>query len=71
MGIPISNEHSFTVSFTDDQVVIAQDAYDLEFMLNRLYKSYDKSNLKVHLDKTEYLAGNQMLDSRSWLKLKD
>lgn len=58
MGIPINNEQLFTLSFADDQVVLAQDAYDLEFMIKRLYNEYKKWGLQVSLQKTEYLVAN-------------
>lgn len=58
MDIPINNEQLFIVSFADDQVVLAQDAYDLEFMIKRLYNEYKKWGLQVSLQKTEYLVAN-------------
>jgi Reverse transcriptase (RNA-dependent DNA polymerase) len=59
MGIPINDETTlFTLSFADDQVVIAQDSYDLEFMIKRLYDTYKYWGLQVSLKKTEYLAVN-------------
>lgn len=58
MGIPIGDNTLFTLSFADDQVVIAQDSYDLEFMTKRLYQEYNKWGLQVSLKKTEYLAVN-------------
>ncbi|KAF2888132.1 hypothetical protein ILUMI_18041, partial [Ignelater luminosus] len=42
MDIPINNDHLFTLSFTDDQAVLAQNSYDMEFMLRRLHLEYKK-----------------------------
>lgn len=42
MGILIYEDHLFTLHFADDQIVLAQDAYDLEFMIKRLYTEYKK-----------------------------
>lgn len=58
MGIPINETYLFTLSFADDQAVFAQDAYDLEFMLKRLYEEYAKWGLQISLNKTEYLVVN-------------
>lgn len=58
MGIPINQTHLFTLSFADDQAVFAQDAYDLEFMLRRLYEEYAKWGLQISLTNTEYLVVN-------------
>ena len=58
MGILIVDDTLFTLSFADDQVVIAQDSFDLEFMTKRLYQEYNKWGLQVSLKKTEYLAVN-------------
>ncbi|KAL3285582.1 hypothetical protein HHI36_000112 [Cryptolaemus montrouzieri] len=55
MGISIGNEHLFTLSFADDQVVLAQD---LEFMIKILYDTYKQWGLQVSLKKTEYSAVN-------------
>lgn len=46
----------FSLSFEDDQIVVAQDAYDLEFMVTRLYLEYSEWMLQVSLSKTKYLA---------------
>ena len=58
MGISVGEDYLFTLSFADDQAVLAQDAYDLEFMLSRLYAEYQKWGLEVSIKKTEYLAVN-------------
>lgn len=46
----------YSLSFADDQVVIAQDSYDLEFMLNRLHEEYERWGLKISFKKTEFLV---------------
>lgn len=58
MGIPIGDFSLFTQSFADDQVVFAQDAYDMEFMLQRLYQQYQKFGLRNNVHKTKYLVTN-------------
>lgn len=56
MGIPIGDNLIFTLSFADDQVVLAQDAYDMEFMLRRLHNTYTKWGLNINFNKTEYMV---------------
>lgn len=58
MGIPVDDSTLFTLSFADDQAIIAQDSYDMEFMMRRLYTEYEKWGLQVSLEKTEYLIIN-------------
>lgn len=56
MGIPVGEHILYSLSFADDQVVIAQDSYDLEFMLNRLHEEYERWGLKISFKKTEFLV---------------
>ncbi|XP_039291037.1 uncharacterized protein LOC120352822 [Nilaparvata lugens] len=58
MGIPMREEHLFTLCFADDQVVIAQDEEDLSYMMRRLNEEYKDARLEINLDKTEYLQTN-------------
>lgn len=52
MGVPVKDHQLTTFSFADDQVVVIQAAYDLEFMIKRLYKEW---LLQVSLKKTQCL----------------
>jgi hypothetical protein len=36
MGIPIQNTHVYALNFSDDEVLIAQDHDDIEFMARKL-----------------------------------
>lgn len=58
MGVPIGEDCLTSISFAEDQAVIAQDAYDLEVMLKRLYKAYKSWGLSITIKKTEYLVIN-------------
>ena len=46
----------YTLCFTDDQVVIAQDEEDLSYMIRKLNEGYTKMGLEMNIKKTEYLA---------------
>lgn len=35
-GFQINERYSFTLNFVDDHLVLAQDAYGLEFIIHRL-----------------------------------
>lgn len=37
---------------------MAQDEYDLEFVLNELNREYEQHDLDVNMEKTEYLEAN-------------
>jgi len=56
MGIPVRDSFLYTLSFADDQVVMAQDEEDLSFMVRKLEEEYTKNGLEINLKKTEYLA---------------
>ncbi|XP_030757801.1 uncharacterized protein LOC115883584 [Sitophilus oryzae] len=57
-GYTSGRTYFISLSFADDQVVIAQDSYDLEFMLNRLHEEYERWGLKISFKKTEFLVVN-------------
>lgn len=58
INIFIGDRYRFTLNFTDAQVVIAQDTYDLEFILRKLYNIYQEWGLNINIIKTEYLLTN-------------
>lgn len=55
MGIPLENNNLFTLCFADDQIVIAQDYEDLEYMARKLIEEYEKWGLEVNIEKTRYM----------------
>lgn len=56
MGIPLNDYVLYTLCFADDQIVLAQDYDDLEYMTRKLIEEYDKWGLEVNLQKTEYMC---------------
>ena len=44
------------VHFADDQVLLAQDHEDVEYMARKLKEEYEKWGLAVNLEKTKYLC---------------
>jgi len=55
MGIPLENTTLYTLQFADDQVVLAGDKEDLEYMTRKLKEIYEKWGLDMNLNKTKYL----------------
>jgi len=53
MGIPIQNAHVYSLNFADDQVLIAQDHDDMEFMARKLKEEYEKWGLTMNLEKNQ------------------
>ncbi|XP_030762136.1 uncharacterized protein LOC115886948 [Sitophilus oryzae] len=54
MGIPQINEDTlYTLFFADDQIVLAQDHDDLEYMARKLIEEYKKWGLEINITKTE------------------
>lgn len=60
MGIWIRESYLSTISFADDQVLIAQDEDDLSYMIRKLNEYYTTWGLQISLEKTEYMViGNK------------
>ncbi|KAJ4449978.1 hypothetical protein ANN_01385 [Periplaneta americana] len=64
VGIPTENSTIYTLSFGDDQLIIAQDYEDKEYMTRKLIEEYNKWDLKINLEKTLYnmSCGEEMKD---------
>ena len=56
MGIPLENITLHTLQFADDQVVLAGDKEDLEYITHKLKETYEKWGLDMNLNKTKYLC---------------
>ena len=51
VGIPIQNTYVYSLSFADDQVLLAQDHDDMEYMARKLKEEYEKWGLAINLQK--------------------
>jgi hypothetical protein len=57
MGLAINQDyHLCNLLFADDQVIIAQDTEDAEYMLKKLVEEYMKWGLQINFGKTECLT---------------
>lgn len=56
MGIKIDTSYIYTLLFADDQVVLASDADDANYMVRKLHEEYKKWGLEINFEKTEYLV---------------
>jgi hypothetical protein len=57
MGLPINQDyHLYNLPFADDQVIIAQDTEDGEYMLRKLIEEYIQWGLQINFGKTKYLT---------------
>ena len=57
MGVPSGDfETPFTLCFADDQVVVAQDQDDAEYMMRKLVEEYRKWGLEVSISKSEKMT---------------
>ena len=62
VGIPIQNTYVYSLSFADDQVLLAQDHDDMEYMARKLKEEYEKWGLASHTfrkKKTKYMYGRR------------
>ena len=46
MGIPIHNTYVYSLNFADDQILLAQDHDDMEYMARKLKEEYEKFGRK-------------------------
>ncbi len=53
MGIPLENTTLCTLQFADDQVVLAGDKEDLEYMVRKLKETYEKWGLVMDWNETK------------------
>jgi hypothetical protein len=53
MGVAVKDRYLFTLNFADDLVVIAQDHFNLEFMVRRLRKTYESWGLTLNYKKNQ------------------
>jgi len=67
MGIPLENTTLFTLQFGDDQVVLAGDKKDMEYVTSKLKETYEKWGLDMNLNKIKYLC---IGETQSNLKLE-
>jgi len=51
-----SSKHTCILNFADDQVLIAQDHDDMEFMARKLKEEYEKWGLTMNLEKNKYIC---------------
>lgn len=58
MGINIDGNYLHTLLFADDQVVLATDEDDINYMTRKLHDTYKKWGLKINFDKTKYMVVN-------------
>ena len=56
MGIPLEDITLYTLQFADDQVVLAGDKEDLEYMTRKIKETYEKWGLDLNFNKTKYLC---------------
>jgi len=54
MRITLENITLYTLQFADDQVVLARDKDDLQYMTRQLKETYEKWGLDLNLNKTKY-----------------
>jgi len=51
MGIPIQNTYVYSLNFADDQVLLAQDHDDMEYLVRKLKEEYEKWGFTINLEK--------------------
>jgi hypothetical protein len=68
MGLEIQDMTIYSMLYADDQLLIAQDYQDIEYMTRKLIDKYELRGLKLNTKKTKYMA---IGDTSRDLQLKD
>ena len=68
MGLEIQDTTIYSLLFADDQLLIAQDYEDLEYMTRKLVDEYEVWDLKLNVKKSKYMA---IRDTLRALQLED
>jgi hypothetical protein len=69
MGLEIQDKTLYSMLFADDQLQIAQDYEDIEYVTRKLIEEYELWGLKLNVkNKTKYLA---IGDTSRYLQLED
>lgn len=72
MGVKMGEEHIHSLLFADDQVVLAEDEHDAEYMMRKLIEEYDSWGLEVNMEKTQYMVigreGQDMVTDKGIIK---
>jgi hypothetical protein len=55
MGLEIQYTTIYSLLFADDQLLIAQDYEDLEYVTRKLIDEYELWSLKLNVKKTKYM----------------
>lgn len=56
MGVQVGERNIQTLLFADDQVILAEDEEDAEYMLRKLVEEYEKWGLELNMEKTQYMT---------------
>ena len=55
MGVYVGDTCVYTLQFADDQIIIANDKDDIEYMTKKLQEEYKLWGLEINTQKTKYL----------------
>ena len=56
LGVQMDDDILCSLLFADDQVIVAEDEEDINYMYRKLEEEYEKWGLEINLDKTQYLT---------------
>ena len=68
MGLKIQDRTIYSMLFADDQLLIAQNYEELQYMTRKLIDEYELWGLKLNVKKTKYMS---IRDIPRDLKLED
>ena len=51
MGVTVGGDTIYSLLFADDQLLMAEDYEDLEYMTRKLKEEYEKWGLKINMEK--------------------
>lgn len=70
MGIQMDEQYLTTLLFTDDQIIIASDEHDTDYIFRKLEEWCETWGLTIRVAKTEYLKVGDIYPTKKWTEFK-
>ena len=75
MDTAVREDRLYSLDFTDDKLIVAEDVSDIHNMLRKMHEEYKNWGLAVNLSKTEYIvagnSGNNLMLADTEIKRRD
>lgn len=56
LGVKMEDESLYSLLFADDQIIVAEDEDDVNYMFRKLVEELEKWGLEINIEKTQYMV---------------